>query len=114
VKNHPLLKGVTNLPQTGAVGRAPLLMVTKTLLFSGSGYNTDPAAFRAYDKKTGALVWEVPTAPGPPNGVPMTYLHRGKQYIVVAVQGDAATRTATQVVAFAIPDPPKVAAPTAE
>jgi quinoprotein glucose dehydrogenase len=113
VKNHPLLKGVT-LPQTGSLGRAPLLMVTKTLLFSGSGYNTDPAAFRAYDKKTGALVWEVPTAPGPPNGVPMTYMHRGKQYIVVAVQGDPATRTATQLLAFAIPDPPKTAGPPAE
>jgi quinoprotein glucose dehydrogenase len=114
VKNHPLLKGVTNLPQTGSLGRAPLLMVTKTLLFSGSGYNTDPAAFRAYDKKTGALVWEVPTTPGPPNGVPMTYMHRGKQYIVVAVQGDPATRTATQLLAFAIPDPPKPAGPPAE
>jgi quinoprotein glucose dehydrogenase len=113
VKNHPLLKGVT-LPQTGSLGRAPLLMVTKTLLFSGSGYNTDPAAFRAYDKKTGALVWEVPTTPGPPNGVPMTYMHRGKQYIVVAVQGDPATRTATQLLAFAIPDPPKTAGPPAE
>jgi quinoprotein glucose dehydrogenase len=107
VKNHPLLKGVTNLPQTGALGRAPLLMVTKTLLFSGSGYNTDPPAFRAYDKKTGALIWEVATAPGPPNGVPMTYMHRGKQYILVAVQGDPATRTGTQILAYAIPDSPK-------
>ena len=114
VKNHPLLKGVTNLPQTGSLGRAPLLMVTKTLLFSGSGYETDPAAFRAYDKKTGALIWEVPTTPGPPTGVPMTYMYRGKQYVLVAVEGNAATRQATQVLAFAIPDPPKTAAPPAE
>jgi len=104
VKNHPLLKGVT-LPQTGSVGRAPLLMVTKTLLFAGSGYNTE-AAFRAYDKKTGQLIWETPTEPGPPNGVPMTYLHKGKQYIVVAVQGDLSKRAASQLVAFALPDPP--------
>jgi len=109
VKNHPLLKGVT-LPPTGSVGRAPLLMVTKTLLFSGSGYETEPA-FRAYDKKTGELVWETPTQPGPPTGVPMTYLYKGKQYIVVAVEGNIANRTATQLVAFAIPDPPKPAAP---
>jgi quinoprotein glucose dehydrogenase len=112
VKNHPLLKGVT-LPPTGSIGRAPLLMVTKTLLFAGSGYETEPA-FRAYDKKTGALVWEVTTAPGPPTGVPMTYLYKGKQYIVVSVEGNAATRTATQVLAFAIPDPPKTAAPPTE
>jgi quinoprotein glucose dehydrogenase len=109
VKNHPLLKGVT-LPPTGSVGRAPLLMVTKTLLFSGSGYNTEPA-FRAYDKRTGQLIWETPTEPGPPNGVPMTYLHRGKQYIVVAVQGDISKRAATQLVAYALPDPPGAAAP---
>jgi quinoprotein glucose dehydrogenase len=107
VKNHPLLKGVT-LPPTGSVGRAPLLMVTKTLLFAGSGYETEPA-FRAYDKKTGALIWEVPTSPGPPTGVPMTYLYKGKQYVVVAVEGNAATRTATQLVAFAIPGPERPA-----
>ena len=113
VKNHPLLKGVT-IPQTGSVGRAPLLMVTKTLLFAGSGYNTDPPQFRAYDKKTGALVWEVQTSPGPPTGVPMTYMYKGKQYVIVAVEGDAATRSATQLLAFGIPDPPKAGAAAAE
>ena len=107
VKNHPLLKGV-NLPPTGSVGRAPLLMITKTLLFAGSGYETEPA-FRAYDKKTGALIWETPTQPGPPTGVPMTYLYKGKQYVVVAVEGNVQSRAATQLVAFAIPDPPKPA-----
>jgi glucose dehydrogenase len=113
VKNHPLLKGVT-IPQTGSVGRAPLLMVTKTLLFAGSGYETNPPQFRAYDKKTGAVIWEVETAPGPPTGVPMTYLYKGKQYVLVAVEGNAATRSATNLIAFAIPDPPKTAAPPAE
>jgi len=44
----------------------------------------------------------------------MTYLYKGKQYVVVAVEGNAATRTATQLVAFAIPDPPKAAAPPVE
>jgi hypothetical protein len=39
----------------------------------------------------------------------MTYLYKGKQYIVVAVEGSLATRTATQLVAFALPDPPKPA-----
>jgi quinoprotein glucose dehydrogenase len=112
VKNHPLLKGVT-LPRTGSVGRAPLLMVTKTLLFAGEGYQAEPW-FRAYDKKSGAIVWETQTPAGPPTGVPMTYLHRGKQYIVTAIAGDAATRTASQLVAYAIPDPPKPAAPAAE
>ncbi|HEY2385086.1 MAG TPA: PQQ-binding-like beta-propeller repeat protein [Terriglobia bacterium] len=101
VTNHPLLKGV-KLPQTGSVGRAPLLMATKTLLFAGSGYETEPA-FRAFDKKTGALIWETQTQPGPPTGVPMTYIYKGKQYVVVAVEGNAATRTASALVAYTLP-----------
>jgi quinoprotein glucose dehydrogenase len=101
VKNHPLLRGVT-LPKTGSTGRAPLLMVTKTLLFAGEGYNGQPF-FRALDKKTGATVWETQTPVGPPTGVPMTYLYQGKQYVVVAVEGNNATRTASQIVAYALP-----------
>jgi hypothetical protein len=35
----------------------------------------------------------------------MTYMHRGKQYIVFAASGVPATQTAGQIIAFAIPDP---------
>jgi quinoprotein glucose dehydrogenase len=101
VKNHALLRGVT-LPKTGSTGRAALLMVTKTLLFAGEGYNGQPF-FRALDKKTGATIWETRTPVGPPVGVPMTYLYQGKQYVVVAVEGDLATRTAAQLVAYTLP-----------
>jgi quinoprotein glucose dehydrogenase len=101
VKNHPLLRGVT-LPKTGSTGRAGLLLVTKTLLFAGEGYNGQPF-FRALDKKTGATVWETQTPVGPPVGVPMTYLYKGKQYVAVAVEGDIATHTAAQVVAYVLP-----------
>ena len=101
VKNNPLLRGVT-LPKTGSTGRAGLLMVTKTLLFVGEGYTGQPF-FRALDKKTGATLWETQTPVGPPVGVPMTYLYKGKQYVVVAVEGDVATKTAAQVVAYALP-----------
>ena len=100
VKNHALLKGVT-LPKTGSPTRAGIL-VTKTLLFAGEGYQGQPF-FRAYDKKTGAILWETQTPVGPQTGLPMTYSHKGKQYIVFAVEGDATTRTAAQVVAYAIP-----------
>lgn len=101
VKNHALLRGVT-LPKTGSTGRAGLILVTKTLLFVGEGYNGQPF-FRALDKKTGATVWETQTPVGPPVGVPMTYLYQGKQYVVVAVEGNLATKTAAQVVAYALP-----------
>ena len=101
VKNHPLLRGVT-VPRTGSTGRAALLLVTRTLLFAGEGYNGQPF-FRALDKKTGETIWETQTPVGPPTGVPMTYLYRGKQYVVVALEGDLATRTASQLVAYALP-----------
>ena len=55
IKNHPLLRGV-NLPRTGSQSRAGTL-VTKTLLFAGEGYGGQPM-FRAYDKKTGQILWE--------------------------------------------------------
>lgn len=99
VKNHPLLKGV-DLPRTGSPSRAGIL-VTKTLLFAGEGYEGQPK-FRAYDKMTGDVVWET-DIPASQTGLPMTYMHRGKQYIVFAVHGNAAAKTPAQLVAFALP-----------
>lgn len=106
VRNHPLLKGVT-LPRTGSPSRAGIV-VTRTLMFAGEGYEGQPK-FRAYDKKSGTIVWET-DIPASQTGLPMTYMHRGKQYIVFAVKGDSATRTAAQLVAFALPDGPRPAA----
>src|SRR4029079_9197471 len=68
VKNHPLLKDVT-LPKTGSPSRAGLL-VTKTLLFAGEGYEGQPK-FRAYEKKTCATIWEA-DIPQSQTGLPMT------------------------------------------
>jgi len=102
VRNHPLLKGVT-LPKTGSPSRAGII-VTRTLVFAGEGYEGQPK-FRAYDKRTGAIVWET-DIPYSQTGVPMTYMHRGKQFIVFAIKGDSGTRTAARLVAFALPDAP--------
>ncbi len=89
ITNHPALKGVT-LPNTGRWDH-PGLLVTKTLLMAGEGsglYATPPGSggpmFRAYDKKTGAIVGEV-KLPANQSGMPMTYLAGGKQYVVVPV-----------------------------
>jgi glucose dehydrogenase len=90
-RNHPALKGL-NLPPLGTLGR-PSPLVTKTLLFLGEGAAGTPRIsptigggrmFRAYDKLTGEVVWEM-ELPGGTTGAPMTYLAGGKQYIVVAV-----------------------------
>jgi quinoprotein glucose dehydrogenase len=100
-RNHPLLKAL-NLPPLGHPGRSSPL-ATKTLLFVGEGdpimatpdrvpqsmpLSIAPGAggrmFRAYDKSTGQVLWET-ELPAGTTGAPMTYMHQGKQYIVVAV-----------------------------
>ena len=42
--------------------------------------------FRAFDKATGAVLWET-ELPAGTTGAPMTYMFEGKQFIVVAVGG---------------------------
>ena len=89
-RDHPALKDL-DLPRLGQPGRpAPLL--TKTLLFIGEGSPymlVMPAfgggkMFRAYDKRTGEVLWET-ELPAGTSGAPMTYLADGTQYIVVAI-----------------------------
>ena len=103
VKNHPALKGIT-LPRTGRPGAAGIL-VTKTLLLAGEGSGFyDPRGaggpmFRAYDKKTGAIVGEI-ELPANQSGIPMTYAINGRQYLVVAV---GAIGRPAELVALSLP-----------
>jgi quinoprotein glucose dehydrogenase len=97
VKSHPALKGLT-IPKTGSPSQAGLL-VTKTLLIAGEGPNGQ-AVFHAYDKTTGAEIFQLPL-PGPQVSLPMTYLHQGRQYIVMGVRGTA--NSGAQLVALALP-----------
>jgi len=97
VKNNPLLQGL-NIPRTGSARHVGLL-VTKTLLFAGDG--TSPL-LHAYDKKTGEDIAQIPM-PGMQTGVPMTYVHQGRQFILVPVA--AGTGTTAQLVAYALPAP---------
>jgi quinoprotein glucose dehydrogenase len=103
-RNHPLLKPL-NLPPLGNPGRGGLF-VTKTLLFAGEGdpimvragsrlrpempLSIAPGAggrkFRAFDKRTGAVLWET-ELPSGTTGAPITYMFEGKQFIVVAIGG---------------------------
>jgi quinoprotein glucose dehydrogenase len=90
LKNHPAFKGL-NVPAVGTPGRLAAL-VTRSLVFMGEGSNTAVGVpplgggkiFRAFDKKTGRIAWEM-ELPGGTSGAPMTYMFNGKQYIVVAV-----------------------------
>jgi quinoprotein glucose dehydrogenase len=102
VKNHPKLAG-RQIPRTGSVSHAGIL-ATKTLLFAGEGDGGLPV-FHAYDKKTGEIIWETPIPAGPQSGLPVTYMHQGKQFIVFAT-GTSANRSPAQLVAYALPDQP--------
>lgn len=90
-RDHPLLKDL-DLPPLGQNGRAgPVL--TKTLLFvadgtvavNSSGRMGGGTMFRAYDKATGATLREIDLGVQA-TGTPMTFIHDGKQYIVIATK----------------------------
>ena len=53
----------------------------------------------ALDKATGDTLWSIDLGVGQ-NGTPMTYLHGGKQYVVVAIGG---TDYPAELVALALP-----------
>ena len=101
VKNNPALKGL-NIPPTGS-GAQAMLLVTKTLLFSGEGAGGQPV-FHAYDKATGQEIWQT-AIPGPTTSLPMTYAVNGRQFVVFGVRGTA-NRRGAQLIAYALPLPP--------
>jgi len=101
IKNHPMLKDL-NIPKTGGNWRSSIL-VTKTMLLVGEGWG-GPPMFRAMDKATGEVLWETQIPAGSTSGLPMTYMHKGKQYVVVAAGGQTASVPA-QLVAWALPGP---------
>ncbi len=85
------------VPRTGVVSRAGVL-VTRTLLFAGEGAS-GTNKFRALDKATGATIAEL-ELPNTQVGLPMTYMHEGRQYIVVSVGGGGEP---AELVALALP-----------
>jgi quinoprotein glucose dehydrogenase len=100
VKSNPALAGLT-IPKTGSPRNVGIL-VTKTLMFAGDG--TDPF-LDAYDKQTGQIVAQLPM-PSMQTGLPMTYVHNGRQFILVSV--GAANGQGPQLVAYALPAPAPV------
>jgi quinoprotein glucose dehydrogenase len=84
------------VPNTGKPARANLL-VTGTVLFSGEG--VDPI-FRALDKATGETIAEI-ELPGATVGNPMTYMHQGRQYVVVTVSEGGQP---SEIVALRLPE----------
>ena len=106
IKNHPALKGL-DLPRLGQPGRTFIgVLATKTLVIAGDGGvhtnakgETRCAAPRLRQGHRRRRPGEV-IMPAKQTGSPMTYMHNGKQYIVIAVSG--ATGGA-ELIAYALP-----------
>ena len=91
-------KGLKN---TGTENYGGPVVTAAGLLFIGAT-NFDKK-FRAFDKSTGALLWET-TLPFSGNATPVTYEVRGQQFVVIAAGGgkDLQSKSGGVYVAFAL------------
>jgi quinoprotein glucose dehydrogenase len=90
------------MKNTGTENYGGPIVTAGGLLFIGA---TDfDKKFRAFDKSTGALLWEV-TLPFAGNATPATYQVSGRQFIVIAAGGgkDPNSRPGGVYLAFALP-----------
>jgi quinoprotein glucose dehydrogenase len=107
IKNNAALKGL-DLPRLGQPGRTFIgVLTTKTLIIAGEGgvhtnaQGQTVALLRAYDKSTGEDIAAEVNMPAKQTGSPMTYMHNGKQYIVIAVSGQG--NAGAEILAYALP-----------
>ena len=92
-------KGLTN---TGSDNYGGPLVTAGGLLFIGAT-NFD-RKFHAYDKLTGALLWET-TLPAAGNATPSTYTVGGRQFVVIVCGGGKnGAPSGSSIVAFALPE----------
>ncbi len=86
--------------QTGTENYGGPVVTAGGLLFIAA---TPDGKFRAFDKKTGKLLWEI-TLPAAGFATPSTYEMGGKQFVVIACGGGKlGTKKGNQYVAFALP-----------
>jgi glucose dehydrogenase len=88
-KNQPLMKGLTFETNLGRRGHPALAATATLLLATGQTADNRPHLF-AIDKKTGKRVGAVATRMIGQYGL-MTYMHAGKQYIVLPRNGGYTT-----------------------
>lgn len=92
-------KGMKN---TGTDSYGGPVVTANGLLFIGA--STYDKKFRAFDKRTGKLLWEA-ELPASGNATPSLYMVNGKQYVVIAAGGGKNGATSGgSFVAFALPD----------
>jgi len=105
IKNNAALKGL-DLPRLGQPGRTFIgVLTTKSLVVAGEGgvhtnaQGQTVALLRAYDKSTGEDIPGEVNMPAKQTGSPMSYMHNGKQYIVISVSA----QNGAEILAYALP-----------
>ena len=97
---HAALKA-RGIPRTGTELYGGPIVTAGGLVFVAA---TMDAKFRAFDKSTGALLWET-QLPAAGYATPSTFRANGKQYVVIAAGGGKlGTPSGDSYVAFALPD----------
>ena len=95
--NHPELGAST---PTGTEQYGGPIVTAGGLVFIAA---TEDAKIRAFDKDSGALLWEA-SLPAPGYATPSTYMVNGKQYVVIAAGGGKlGSARSDAYVAFALP-----------
>jgi quinoprotein glucose dehydrogenase len=89
IRNNPAISEMNlDWDSMGDFDIRPSPLLTRSLYFLGASGNlaggTGSASFRAYEKSTGRMLWEM-DMPTLVTGAPMTYMLNGRQYIVMAV-----------------------------
>jgi quinoprotein glucose dehydrogenase len=90
------------LGKTGTPNLGGPISTDSGLVFIGAAMDN---YLRAFDAKSGAELWRG-RLPAGGQATPMTYMWKGKQYVVIAAGGqdDLGTKHGDQVIAFALPD----------
>jgi quinoprotein glucose dehydrogenase len=102
-RGHPLIRHLNPGPLGGGRG---YVLATRSLLFlasrggrrGGDALPAEPPTIQALDKATGKLIWKTDLPRGPVSS-PMTYLHQGRQYLVMAVGAGPEA----EIVAYSLP-----------
>jgi quinoprotein glucose dehydrogenase len=89
------------IPRTGTEQYGGPIVTAGGLVFIAA---TQDAKFRAFDSRTGALLWEA-RLPAPGYATPSTYQVNGRQYVVIAAGGGKlGSKSSDSYVAFALPE----------
>jgi quinoprotein glucose dehydrogenase len=83
---------------SGMFNRGGGIATAGGLIFIGA---TGDNMFRAFDQKTGKVLWEYPL-PGMASSIPSTYAVDNKQYVVVSVNGNKENDFKGGYISFAI------------